>query len=118
MKLHCSPAASPSPAALSFSSHWAESRRVDFVVRITNTAIARHLSPKLRCSMLAEDAIKAAVSDYKQKQAKANNKRAADVIATPAACRPLRKFVHGSILTPSAAAASFAADVILCTELN
>jgi nitrogen fixation NifU-like protein len=85
VKLHCSPAASPSPAALSFSSHWAESRRVDFVVRITNTAIVRHLSPpKLHCSMLAEDAIKAAVSDYKQKQAKANNKRAADVTATPA----------------------------------
>lgn len=35
--------------------------------------------------MLAEDAIKAAVSDYKQKQAKANNKRAADVTATTAA---------------------------------
>jgi len=33
--------------------------------------------------MLAEDAIKAAVSDYKQKQTKANNKRAADVTATP-----------------------------------
>ena len=54
--------------------------------RLPNTAIARCLSlppVKLHCSMLAEDAIKAAVSDYKQKQTKANNKRAADVTATP-----------------------------------
>ena len=94
VKLHCFPAASPSPAALSFSSHWAESRgrHVDlkFVVLIdidiANTANVRHRSlPKFHCSMLAEDAIKAAVSDYKQKQAKANIKRAADVTATPAA---------------------------------
>lgn len=37
--------------------------------------IAKHLSlppVKLHCSMLAEDAIKAAVKDYKEKQAEAN----------------------------------------------
>jgi hypothetical protein len=75
-------------ASSSLATSWAEGKHIDDVVLIKNTDIARHLSlppVKLHCSMLAEDAIKAAVSDYKQKQAKANNKRAADVTATPAA---------------------------------
>jgi NifU-like protein involved in Fe-S cluster formation len=40
-------------------------------MEIKNTEIAKHLSlppVKLHCSLLAEDAIKAAVNDYKQKQ--------------------------------------------------
>ena len=40
-------------------------------MNIKNTDIAAHLKPppvKLHCSMLAEDAIKAAVSDYKSKK--------------------------------------------------
>lgn len=44
--------------------------------------IAKHLSlppVKLHCSMLAEDAIKAAVKDYKEKQAKSNPKEAGQV---------------------------------------
>ena len=39
---------------------------------IRNTEIAQHLSlppVKIHCSVLAEDAIKAAVSDYKSKKA-------------------------------------------------
>ncbi len=42
-------------------------------VNVTNSAIAKHLSlppVKLHCSMLAEDAINAAIADYKQKQMK------------------------------------------------
>jgi NifU-like protein involved in Fe-S cluster formation len=42
------------------------------VVTIKNTDIAAHLKlppVKLHCSMLAEDAIKAAVKDYKEKKA-------------------------------------------------
>lgn len=45
---------------------------VDDVLTIKNSDIAKHLSlppVKLHCSMLAEDAIKAAVSDWKAKQA-------------------------------------------------
>jgi nitrogen fixation NifU-like protein len=40
-------------------------------MNIKNTDIAEHLKlppVKLHCSMLAEDAIKAAVSDYKKKK--------------------------------------------------
>ncbi|CAH8273140.1 unnamed protein product [Arabidopsis lyrata] len=46
------------------------------VLTIKNSQIAKHLSlppVKLLCSMLAEDAIKAAVKNYKQKQAEANS---------------------------------------------
>jgi len=44
---------------------------VEEVLSIKNTDIASHLKlppVKLHCSMLAEDAIKAAVSDWKKKQ--------------------------------------------------
>ncbi|KAG0573509.1 hypothetical protein KC19_VG184100 [Ceratodon purpureus] len=43
------------------------------VLSIKNSDIAKHLSlppVKLHCSMLAEDAIKAAVKDYQSKKAK------------------------------------------------
>jgi len=45
---------------------------VEEVLTIKNSDIAKHLSlppVKLHCSMLAEDAIKAAVKDWKAKQA-------------------------------------------------
>lgn len=46
-------------------------KSVDEVMTIKNTDIAKHLSlppVKLHCSMLAEDAIKAAVKDIKAKR--------------------------------------------------
>jgi len=58
-------------ASSSLATSWAEGQHIDEVVKIKNTDIAKHLSlppVKLHCSMLAEDAIKAAVADYKQKQ--------------------------------------------------
>ena len=51
-------------------------KNVDEVLTIKNTDIAKHLSlppVKLHCSMLAEDAIKSAVKDFKEKQAVAKN---------------------------------------------
>lgn len=48
-------------------------KAVDEVLTIKNSDIAKHLSlppVKLHCSMLAEDAIKAAVKDWRAKQAK------------------------------------------------
>lgn len=48
-------------------------RSIDEVVTIKNSDIAKHLSlppVKLHCSMLAEDAIKAAVKDIKAKRSK------------------------------------------------
>ncbi len=46
---------------------------MDECLSVTNSDIAAHLKlppVKLHCSMLAEDAIKAAVEDFKAKQAK------------------------------------------------
>ena len=59
-------------ASSSLATSWAEGKHIDEVVKIKNTDIAKHLAlppVKLHCSMLAEDAIKAAVADYKSKQA-------------------------------------------------
>jgi len=62
-------------ASSSLATSWAEGKHIDEVLKIKNTDIAKHLSlppVKLHCSMLAEDAIKAAVADLKQKRAKRN----------------------------------------------
>jgi NifU-like protein involved in Fe-S cluster formation len=59
-------------ASSSVATEWVKGRTVDEVLTIKNSDIASHLKlppVKLHCSMLAEDAIKAAVSDWKQKQA-------------------------------------------------
>lgn len=45
--------------------------KIDDAVKVKNTEISKFLKlppVKLHCSMLAEDAIKAAVKDYKKKQ--------------------------------------------------
>lgn len=58
-------------ASSSLVSEWVKGKNVDETLKIKNTEIAQHLSlppVKLHCSMLAEDAIKAAVNDYKNKQ--------------------------------------------------
>ena len=59
-------------ASSSLATTMAQGRSVDDVLRIKNSDIAKHLSlppVKLHCSMLAEDAIKAAVKDYQKKKA-------------------------------------------------
>ncbi|PWZ18410.1 Iron-sulfur cluster assembly protein 1 [Zea mays] len=60
-------------ASSSVASEWVKGKQVEEVVAIKNTEIAKHLSlppVKLHCSMLAEDAIKAAVKDYEAKKGK------------------------------------------------
>uniref|UniRef100_A0A0D9YCS0 NIF system FeS cluster assembly NifU N-terminal domain-containing protein n=1 Tax=Oryza glumipatula TaxID=40148 RepID=A0A0D9YCS0_9ORYZ len=55
------------------ATEWVKGKQMEEVVTIKNTEIAKHLSlppVKLHCSMLAEDAIKAAVKDYEAKKAK------------------------------------------------
>jgi NifU-like protein involved in Fe-S cluster formation len=52
-------------------SEWVKGKKIDEALEIKNTKIAQYLSlppVKLHCSMLAEDAIKAAIHDYKDKQ--------------------------------------------------
>jgi len=58
-------------ASSSLVSEWVKGKKIDEAMEIKNTEIAKHLSlppVKLHCSLLAEDAIKAAINDYKQKQ--------------------------------------------------
>jgi len=57
-------------ASSSLATEWVKGKTVDECLTIKNTQIAEHLSlppVKLHCSMLAEDAIRAAVKDYQQK---------------------------------------------------
>eukprot|EP00262_Sarcandra_glabra_P011480 TRINITY_DN275_c0_g1_i1.p1 TRINITY_DN275_c0_g1~~TRINITY_DN275_c0_g1_i1.p1 ORF type:complete len:166 (+),score=29.35 TRINITY_DN275_c0_g1_i1:174-671(+) len=60
-------------ASSSVATEWVKGKQMEEVVTIKNTQIAKHLSlppVKLHCSMLAEDAIKAAVKDYEAKKSK------------------------------------------------
>ena len=59
-------------ASSSLATEWLKGRTVDQALEIKNTDIVNELSlppVKIHCSVLAEDAIKAAISDYKKKQA-------------------------------------------------
>ncbi|XP_046403904.1 iron-sulfur cluster assembly scaffold protein IscU [Ischnura elegans] len=58
-------------ASSSLATEWVKGKTVDEALKLKNTDIAKELRlppVKLHCSMLAEDAIKAALSDYKIKQ--------------------------------------------------
>ena len=57
-------------ASSSLVTEWVKGRTLDEATTIRNTQIAQELAlppVKIHCSILAEDAIKAAVSDYKAK---------------------------------------------------
>jgi nitrogen fixation protein NifU and related proteins len=59
-------------ASSSLVTEWVKGKSVDDATRITNRDIAQELSlppVKIHCSVLAEDAIKAAVEDFKRKRA-------------------------------------------------
>ena len=58
-------------ASSSLATEWLKGPSVDAAAEIKNTQIAEELAlppVKIHCSILAEDAIKAAVADYKKKQ--------------------------------------------------
>jgi len=58
-------------ASSSLVTEWVKGRSLDDVLKIKNTDIVEHLSlppVKIHCSVLAEDAIRAAIADYKDKQ--------------------------------------------------
>jgi nitrogen fixation NifU-like protein len=59
-------------ASSSLVTEWVKGKTLDEAASIKNSAIAEELAlppVKIHCSILAEDAIKAAVNDYKQKHA-------------------------------------------------
>jgi nitrogen fixation NifU-like protein len=58
-------------ASSSLATEWLKGKTVDEALAIKNTEIVNELSlppVKIHCSVLAEDAIKAAISDYKKKK--------------------------------------------------
>jgi nitrogen fixation protein NifU and related proteins len=58
-------------ASSSLVTEWLKGKTLDEAGQIKNSAIAEELAlppVKIHCSILAEDAIKAAVKDYKQRQ--------------------------------------------------
>ena len=60
-------------AASSLATEWIKNKTVDEASMIQNTEIVKELSlppVKIHCSVLAEDAIKAAIKDYQQKNEK------------------------------------------------
>lgn len=60
-------------ASSSLATEWIKGKTLDEAVAISNTQIVEELSlppVKIHCSVLAEDAIKSAVDDFKSKQGK------------------------------------------------
>lgn len=58
-------------ASSSLVTEWVKGKSIDEAATIKNTDIAKHLAlppVKIHCSVLAEDAIKAAVEDYRKKR--------------------------------------------------
>ncbi len=63
-------------ASSSLATEWIKGKRIDEAEKLSNSEIAQELNlppVKIHCSVLAEDAIKSAIEDYRNKQ---NAKRA------------------------------------------
>ena len=62
-------------ASSSLATEWVKGKTVEDALQIKNTDIVRELSlppVKIHCSVLAEDAIKAAIGDWKRKRTESN----------------------------------------------
>ena len=71
-------------ASSSLVTEWVKGKTLDQALAIKNTSIAEELAlppVKIHCSILAEDAIKAAVADYRQRH---------DATLEQPACQPTR----------------------------
>ncbi len=58
-------------ASSSLATEWVKGRTIDEALTIKNTEIVKELAlppVKIHCSVLAEDAIRAAIADWKKKQ--------------------------------------------------
>jgi Fe-S cluster assembly scaffold IscU len=61
-------------ASSSLVTEWVKGKNIDEANKITNKEIAQELSlppVKIHCSVLAEEAVKAAIADYKKKKSEA-----------------------------------------------
>ena len=71
-------------ASSSLVTEWVKGKTLDQAMSIRNTQIAEELAlppVKIHCSILAEDAIKAAVADYRKKHPQVGESEAAATIA-------------------------------------
>jgi nitrogen fixation NifU-like protein len=72
-------------ASSSLATEWIKGRTVDDALGIKNTDIVKELSlppVKIHCSVLAEDAIRAAIGDWKKKNGNATETAEAATVAT------------------------------------
>src|SRR5512139_1643180 len=68
-------------ASSSLATEWVKGRTVDQALKIKNIEIVNELSlppVKIHCSVLAEDAIRAAIDDYRKKQSAGGNGNGAE----------------------------------------
>jgi nitrogen fixation NifU-like protein len=75
-------------ASSSLATEWLKGKTVDQALAIKNTEIVAELSlppVKIHCSVLAEDAIKAAIADYKKKQGEAKGESTVEQPSQPIA---------------------------------
>ena len=65
-------------ASSSLATEWVKGKTLDEALAIKNTEIVKELSlppVKIHCSVLAEDAIKAAITDWKEKHSENNSEK-------------------------------------------
>ena len=75
-------------ASSSLATEWLKGKTVDEALAIKNTEIVEELAlppVKVHCSVLAEDAIKAAIADYKKKQSEAKGESTVEQPTQPIA---------------------------------
>jgi nitrogen fixation NifU-like protein len=68
-------------ASSSLATEWVKGKTIDEALSIRNTDLVRELSlppVKIHCSVLAEDAIRAAISDWKKKNGNGNSPQRAN----------------------------------------
>jgi nitrogen fixation NifU-like protein len=71
-------------ASSSLATEWVKGKTVDQAMEIKNTDIVKELAlppVKIHCSVLAEDAIRAAIGDWKKKNGVTEGARAAEAVA-------------------------------------
>ena len=74
-------------ASSSLATEWVKGKTVDEALQIKNVEIVKELNlppVKIHCSVLAEDAIKAALADYRKKRAPAQQSASAQPAQTSA----------------------------------
>jgi nitrogen fixation NifU-like protein len=75
-------------ASSSLVTEWVKGKTVDEAMRLKNTQIVEELNlppVKIHCSVLAEDAIKSAIADFRRKQAERRGAAPADAATEQAA---------------------------------